>query len=442
MADAAARRAFVAEHVGSDLAYILDDSSVGEQLQYDLAQHYTSVRRFSSIGDDRASVRAAIAADYALDPAQGPAVRSQLAAVVSAWESSRDYIETDNRLKAEARVLGTPRALSTGDKIAMRRAVEAAHGLIPDKECPANTYLQAKLEELEEGELVAAPLDEVVSRADGAASSLDLSPSLDSAGRLRVTKAKIKVHMPNTTEEFRTKMKVEGNAWLMISSKFRNKSVLQNLLPSTFDRFTSFILGERVHLLQVPDEAGTGMKLLQPPWQLTLNYEYALRKEAFKRAVADPAGLTIAAAIDAVTHDAELKDLYFTCPLALSMKRAPAAPVISEEWGSQKKRKSSSSSSDLNGVFNVFGPSRASSEKGSKGKGKAKKAKSKGKGSKDGKDSGKGLAFQTADGRRICFRYNSGEPCDGSCGMVHVCRIRGCAMDHPMVRHSPAITNG
>ena len=33
MADAAARRAFVAEHVGSDLAYILDDSSVGEQLQ-------------------------------------------------------------------------------------------------------------------------------------------------------------------------------------------------------------------------------------------------------------------------------------------------------------------------------------------------------------------------------------------------------------------------
>jgi hypothetical protein len=62
MADAAARRAFVAEHVGSDLAYILDDSAVGEQLQYDLAQHYTSVRRFSSLGDDRASVRAAVSA--------------------------------------------------------------------------------------------------------------------------------------------------------------------------------------------------------------------------------------------------------------------------------------------------------------------------------------------------------------------------------------------
>jgi hypothetical protein len=439
MADAAARRAFVAQYVGSDLAYILDDSAVGEQLQYDLAQHYTSVRRFSSMGDDRASVRAAVAADYALDPGMGPATRSQLAAVVSAWESSRDYIETDNRLKAEARVLGTPRALSTGDKIAMRKAVESAHGLVPDKECPANTYLQSKLEELEEGELVAAPLDEVVSRADGAASSLDLSPSLDSAGRLRVTKAKTKVHMPNTTEEYRTKLKVECNAWLMISSKFRNKSVLQDLLPSTFEQFTSYILGERVHLLQVPDEAGTGMKLLQPPWQLTLNYEYALRKEAFKRVAADPAGLTIAAALEAVTHDAELKDLYFTCPLALSMKRAPAAPVISEEWGSQKKRKGLTLGVD---AFNVFGPQRTSGEKGGKSKVKAKKAKGKGRGGKDGKDSGKGLAYQTADGRRICFRFNSGDPCDGSCGMVHVCRIRGCAMDHPMVRHSPAVTNG
>ncbi len=50
MADAAARRALVAEHVGSDLAYILVDSAVGVQLQYDLALHYTSVRRFSSLG--------------------------------------------------------------------------------------------------------------------------------------------------------------------------------------------------------------------------------------------------------------------------------------------------------------------------------------------------------------------------------------------------------
>ncbi len=183
---------------------------------------------------------------------------------------------------------------------------------------------------------------------------------------------------------------------------------------------------------------------MQPPWQLTLNYEYALRKEAFKRAAADPAGLTVAAAFEAVTYDAELKDSYLTCPLALAMKRAPGAPVISEEWGSQKKQRGSSSNgAGLNGpVLNVFGPSRPSAEKGGKCKVKAKKAKGRGKGGKEGKDSGLGLAFQTSDGRRICFRFNSGDPCDGSCGMLHVCRIRGCALDHPMIRHAPAITKG
>ena len=141
-----------------------------------------TVRRFSSLGDDRS----AITADFALDPAGGAVLRSQMAAVVSSWEAARDFIETDNSLKAEARVLGTPRALSSSDMTALRRAVEAAFGGISEKECPSNSYIASKLEELEDGELLASPLDEIVSREDGGAAQLDLSSSLDSQGRLRV----------------------------------------------------------------------------------------------------------------------------------------------------------------------------------------------------------------------------------------------------------------
>ena len=62
MATAALRRQYVAESVSADLAYILDDAGVDEQIQFDITQHYKTVRRFSALGDDRASVRAALLA--------------------------------------------------------------------------------------------------------------------------------------------------------------------------------------------------------------------------------------------------------------------------------------------------------------------------------------------------------------------------------------------
>ena len=61
-------------------------------------------------------------------------------------------------------------------------------------------------------------------------------------------------------------------------------------------------------------------------------------------------------------------------------------------------------------------------EKGAKGSGKA-----------DGK-SGKGTTGRTADGRLICYAYNN-EGCDGNCGMVHCCQVRGCYGAHPTWKH-------
>ena len=102
MATAAVRRVYLAESVSADLAYILDGAGVDEQLQFDITQHYKTVRRFSALGDDRASVRAALLADSVLNPADGAAVRAQVGAVVSAWEASSEFIEADMKIRAEA----------------------------------------------------------------------------------------------------------------------------------------------------------------------------------------------------------------------------------------------------------------------------------------------------------------------------------------------------
>ena len=72
---------------------------------------------------------------------------------------------------------------------------------------------------------------------------------------------------------------------------------------------------------------------------------------------------------------------------------------------------------------------------------KVKKGSGKGKGKDKG---GKGnnniggfeVIRETPDRRLICFKFNNGEDCDGSCGMVHCCRVKGClSTDHPMVQH-------
>ena len=71
-------------------------------------------------------------------------------------------------------------------------------------------------------------------------------------------------------------------------------------------------------------------------------------------------------------------------------------------------------------------------------KGKGKKGKKGDKGAKGGGKSegkpGKGTTARTADGRLICYAYNN-EGCDGNCGMVHCCQVRGCYGAHPTWKH-------
>jgi uncharacterized membrane protein YgcG len=368
-------------------------------------------------------------------------------AVVSAWEASSDFIEADTKIRAEAKILGTPRALSAGDKMAMRKAVETAYGKIPEKECPSNVYIASKLEDLEDGELVASPLDEIISRADGCSAQLDLASSLDVQGRLKVTKTKPKSKMPTSTEELRTKLAVEGNLWMMISSKFRNKSVLQGFTPRCMEDFTRYILGEKVLLLQVPDRASGGMGSLDPPWHLVLNYEYALRKEAFKRAMESPATVTIVEALQAVVKDSELKELFFISPLACSGKTprsAPAAGSLVVE-GALSKRQKKALAKAKPGGGGQGGQGGGKGQGGGQGGGRGSgKGAGRGAGRAGAKGAGKGtLAGETPDGRRICFAWNSGAECNGSCGMVHCCRIKGCfSTEHPMIRHGAAPAAG
>ena len=193
----------------------------------------------------------------------------------------------------------------------MLRAVEAVHGSLNDAECPAADYLSLKAEETEANEPTAAPLDEILSKL--ASSSSSIQSTVDGSGHIRITRTKTKSKMPSTTEEYRKILKVEMYSWLAMASRYKAKHWLHGLTADPFLRFVEYILGDRVFGIQIPTGEGNQQKV-KPDWAIVLAYEQKLRKEAMKRVLE---GHTLAEAMVSVTKDADLKEAYFTTPVAL-----------------------------------------------------------------------------------------------------------------------------
>lgn len=83
MADPQARAACVHANVDADLQYIWQEAGIGEQAQYDMGQHYRTVKRFSSMADDRTSLGTALQDDFQMRP-DSAQNRASIASVVSA----------------------------------------------------------------------------------------------------------------------------------------------------------------------------------------------------------------------------------------------------------------------------------------------------------------------------------------------------------------------
>eukprot|EP00435_Cladocopium_sp_Y103_P055965 s367_g18.t1 len=392
--DAAAQREFVRDHLDADLQFILGEAGVNLANQVAIGRHYGSMRKFSALGDDRGAIRTSCLHDFAI-PGDTPENRSQVASIVSAWETAREYLAKEVELRAESKILGQPRVLQIHERQAMLRAVEAIHGHLNEAECPSSDYLSLKAEETETNEPTAAPLDEIMSKQ--ASSNSQIQSTVDSSGHIRVTRTKAKSKMPSSTEEYRRVMKTEMYAWLAMASRYKAKHWLHGLTAEPFLKFVEYILGDRVYGLQIPSlgpssSESSQQQRIKPDWAVILGYEQKLRKEAMKR-VMD--GHTLSESLQAVIRDPDLKEAFFTTPMALRASMPDSQP--------SKYIRYNSKGSFSGKQFSQF----------PKGKGKGSKGKAKGK-TMDPRLKGLNLAWRTPDGRELCFAWNTGD-CDGSC---------------------------
>ena len=419
MANPEERSAWVHANVDADLQYIWQEAGMGEQAQYDIGQHYRSLKRFSSIADDRAGLRQALQDDFAMRPDSAPN-RAAIASVVSAWESAKYAHAEEIKLRQEAKALGAPRPLPHTDRSAMLKALETSRGEeLAEREQPSAEYVAMLLEEIEQDELQAHPLDEVTSKKETLGQQLQ--SSLDPSGRVRITRQRPKGKLPTNTEELRAKLRLEAHAWLMVASKMKNKIYLRNLEQRHFDQYVDFLLGEKCYNMKVPTANGEKAALM-PPWHILLDYEFELRCSAVKKARKE--GTMLGTALLAATQDSELKELHFTSPITFSAVQRPAkvarweqSPSPGASQGAQPGAKGSPGRSKGHG-------------KGKKGKGAKQFASTYLPGTK------LELVTHTVDGQEICYRYNmKGKKCDGKCGRVHICRVKNCGQQHPACEH-------
>lgn len=409
-------RTYVSEHADSDVLFVWTESNVLMDQQYDLSlAGINSLRAFSGLEDTRPLARATFARELTLDAtAGGPAGRAAtlaLSALVGAWEIAVSQLARETALRAEAKVLRINRVISVQDKHAMRKAVEARHGSIPNREVPSTDYLSCKVEECENNEPVASPLDEVTSMLDADTSTV--TANLDLTGKIQVLRKRIKASLPANPEELRLRLRIERHCWLFMASKFNNKPWLFGLQPRHFDTWTDYFLGPRVMLLEIPTPEG-GRVALHPPWSIILSYEYYARRRVFEHILED--GWTMIAAMESATTDADLKEICFTSPIALmgrGVKRTHDATVQEEGKGKNRGR--------------------------GKGRGRGKSA-GRGAGGK-GKGKGRGqIVSKAPDGRSICFDYNGPQGCQrgAACTFLHICQRKGCGGAHPLTEHEQA----
>ena len=426
MAEATRMKNYISDNAGPDLAFIFNDVELDLKVQYDLVHAgYKSVRRIAAMEDAPAGAREAFKTILGIDPTVGPQERLTLTILVDVWNICKVSAAKDMEAKAEAAVSGSVKLVSANDRNLMRKVLQKSEDdKLPDTEVPSAEYLTLKIDEVEQNDPKASPLDEISHLEH--ATDIDLAIGMDPKGTFRTMRRKVKVDTPNDPEAYRRRMRVEQNLWLMIAAKFLNKPWLEKLTARHFERFVDYILGDTVCGIHNEEPSR-----VPPQWSLVLSYEYKLRKEAFK--LVRDGEQSLPHALLAVTKNPELRTTHFVEKLLVSPGRAASShssttlPVPPAAPPARPPRPAVHNFSLKRPNPGVAGEHQAKGNGMHGSRGKQTKSRKK-------IDPSLPLTDITPDGQDICFKYNV-KACKGGCGRDHRCRVKGCTHRGPACEH-------
>ena len=150
----------------AEFRFVLDESEVDSRIQAKIASiGFNTVNKFARWEDSPDKIRASMTTDLEVDVGNIPG-KVATAAVVAAWELAKERVTKRQKDNAEAHVNELPKKMRKTDYITLLRSYSRVFKELKDSEAPACTYLEQKLEQIEEGELVAESFKSVLSKSE------------------------------------------------------------------------------------------------------------------------------------------------------------------------------------------------------------------------------------------------------------------------------------
>jgi hypothetical protein len=448
-----AQKSRALETMDSGLRHMLEEAYIETDIIAIISHlHAKNVPNFARIETDEGGFRQWCREDIGIEPAG--VGRGLISSLVNVWLAARTRVERDAVTQAEARAQGQQPELPRSTQLDLRRSYQRISGELEDRLYPSYAYLNGKLAELEDNELVAEGLDEVTSRQEEMEQSMGDEYDVNFTRRGATLKRhKLVGTLPATTEDLRDKYTIMKHCWGIVRMRHGGRSYLHGLLPEHWAGLLEFVLGPNVGSHQVKDCDGRVIKKLT--WRQALHFEHEARRWVCRRVNLGKCSLADGlAAITDFDRNNELMQKYVITPLSTnpsvssstsSSSTTGARPHnFADEPMSKRRKKAVAKASNKLATLNKqiqeaqntlgnLGPS----QKGEKGKGSGGKG-SGGKGSFRRDSPGGQLALarkhkavKRIDGVRFCWTYNDTGSCKDDCPFDHVCAH--CGAKHSLV---------
>jgi len=374
----------------------------------------TTVELFAVFAKDQADLEGLLKEHFEIDTSS---IHSRVVAgkITVAWLAARTRSQKQTDQDGDCEVRRVPKDIPNSVSTGMRDAFEKTYWALEDKQVPARSYMERKMDEVEKNELRAEPLEEVVSLEEDDPHALKTEWRPD--GQLRAVRVGTKVPLPKGPEELRKRIALMGTALIFAGTQQVHKAYLQGLTPQTFLEYVEYLLGDHVWKLAASGPGNTFIS--SPSWGLLLSYEHAIRK---KMVELQKKGTSVKLALKAAYEDPVTKERYFTTPLcmeAVAPKRTAPTEWPGPEWRPQPQP----TVPDSKGKGKGKGKDKGKEAKGGNGQrpGAGQRTKERKRGSAM-KGAPKGCTDRTPDGKNICFGFNTKEGCTRApCPFAHVC---------------------
>ena len=406
-----------------DLQSLLEEYKVEREIMGILAEcGFTDVLVFAKAGRDEAAFEKFISKNLKLDVEESMRHNAAAARLTLAWEAAVERKDVQKKEDAEARVGGLNKILTKTKHSTMKRAYEEAHAELENPDAPSPAYLEYRLEQIEDGELEAEPLDWVTSKAEA-------PKSRSKKGELQ------KGSLPSNPEELRTKFKLIGRAWEYMRLRNPSKPFMLHLSENTWTEHVDWLLGRLVYGSQVKDPGSA--TIIRPSWEVVLNYDLEVRTRAYK--LVNRQGFTIRDALISARTCRETFARHFQGPMTVQAgitAARQAATAVAQQQGLKRTWNDAQAGGGAGQQQWTPPPppharGRGKGDKGDKGRGKGKD-KAKGKEHQfTGWRSG-GSNYSEHEKKYKCFAFQKQKCTTANCAYAHRCTV--CDDTHPEKR--------